>query len=569
MINITERMVGIKIDIKAKGKTKSKKKNIIKEKNNNQYVNIAPASKSNLFLVEQENCKKNEENEKIIPVTSFSVTAEDEENITENTKPRIDLKYIEQIKIDLKENEYNETDKAIALMKSIGFNNDEILDSFKKIRKPALFYYCLRSLFSSIMEQQPEKEVIHQSRNYTFAINDILQTEDSGVKELYCNYEMYEGIICNDDQCSEEYRNLKIQALHDDNEIIDVNTFKILDEQAVTENGTPKLKFEILNKVGKGRYSDVYRVLEINSMENYVIKFLKPVKRKRIFREILILNNLNCKNQFVSIKEPINVYENYYYKDNLLKRPYYKLAHQGYNNVIKLNHFNCNNKVQYKLIFESAQNGDFKSIKFTKSKLKKYTWELLKGIDYIHSMGIMHRDIKPHNICYNPETDTLKIIDFGLAEFYHPLVEYNVRVASRVYKSPELLVNYKKYDYSLDLWSLGCVLAAVVFQKDPFFHGKDNNDQLLKIIKILGTDDLVNYMKKYDIRLTGELKRMVNNFEYCIKKPWRKIAMEKCNKDLYDLQFVEFIDGLLCYDHQERLTAREAMMVPWLDEVRE
>ncbi|OBA26336.1 kinase-like protein [Hanseniaspora valbyensis NRRL Y-1626] len=422
----------------------------------------------------------------------------------------------------------------------------------------------------NIDQQQQAHEVVHQSRCYTFAINDILQTNDSGIKELYCNYEMYEGIICNDDQCSEEYRNLKIQPKVNDNDIIDTNTFKKLEQNDIDVNtNKPKMKLEILNKVGRGRYSDVYRVLDINSDKNYVIKFLIPVKRKRVFREILILNNLNLKNQFVSIKQAINVHDNYYYKDTTLKRPYYKLDHNGFENVIKLNHFNCNNKFQYKLIFESAENTDFKSIKFTKTKLKKYTWELLKGIDYIHSMGIMHRDIKPHNICYNIETDTIKIIDFGLAEFYHPLVEYNVRVASRVYKSPELLVNYKKYDYSLDLWSLGCILAPIVFQKDPFFHGKDNNDQLLKIIKVLGTDDLITYMKKYDIRLTGELKKMVNNFEYCVKKPWRKIAMEKCNKDLYDLHFVEFIDGLLCYDHQLRFTAREAMMMSWLDEVRE
>lgn len=418
-------------------------------------------------------------------------------------------------------------------------------------------------------DQQQSHEVIHQSRCYTFAINDILQTNDSGCKELYCNYEMYEGIFCNDDQCSEEYRNLKIHPQTEDSNILDNNTFKRLGDEKLDSNNAPEMKLEILNKVGKGRYSDVYRVLDINSNNNLVIKFLKPVKRKRIFREILILNNLNLKNQFVSIKQPINVYDNYYYKDTFLKRPYYQQEHNGFSNIINLKHFNCNNKFQYKLIFESAENGDFKNIKFTKSKLKKYTWELLKGIDYIHSMGIMHRDIKPYNICYSPETDTVKIIDFGLAEFYHPLVEYNVRVASRVYKSPELLVNYKKYDYSLDLWSLGCILAAIVFQKDPFFHGKDNNDQLLKIIKVLGTDDLLTYMKKYDIRLTGELKRMVSNFEYCVKRPWRKIAMEKCNKELYDLEFVEFIDQLLCYDHQLRLTCREAMMVAWLDEVRE
>ena len=56
----------------------------------------------------------------------------------------------------------------------------------------------------------------------------------------------------------------------------------------------------------------------------------------------------------------------------------------------------------------------------------------------------------------------LRLIDWGLAEFYHPGQEYNVRVASRYFKGPELLVDYQEYDYSLDMWSFGCMLASMV-----------------------------------------------------------------------------------------------------------
>lgn len=77
-------------------------------------------------------------------------------------------------------------------------------------------------------------------------------------------------------------------------------------------------------------------------------------------------------------------------------------------------------------------------------------------------MGIIHRDLKPHNIIIKPSTMQLKIIDWGLAEFYFPGQEYSVRVASRFFKGPELLLNNTKYDYSLDIWSLGCILASIV-----------------------------------------------------------------------------------------------------------
>lgn len=60
------------------------------------------------------------------------------------------------------------------------------------------------------------------------------------------------------------------------------------------------------------------------------------------------------------------------------------------------------------------------------------------------------------------EKKRLKIIDWGLAEFYHPNQEYNVRVASRPYKGPELLVDDVYYDYSLDMWSVGALFAGIV-----------------------------------------------------------------------------------------------------------
>jgi casein kinase II subunit alpha len=74
----------------------------------------------------------------------------------------------------------------------------------------------------------------------------------------------------------------------------------------------------------------------------------------------------------------------------------------------------------------------------------------------------MHRDVKPQNIIVDHDKKILKLIDWGLAEFYHPGQEYNVRVASRPFKGPELLVDDFFYDYSLDIWSTGAMLAGIV-----------------------------------------------------------------------------------------------------------
>ena len=71
----------------------------------------------------------------------------------------------------------------------------------------------------------------------------------------------------------------------------------------------------------------------------------------------------------------------------------------------------------------------------------------------------------------------------------------------RYFKGPELLVDYQMYDYSLDMWSLGCMLASMIFRKEPFFHGHDNYDQLVRIAKVLGTEELYEYLDKYQIEL--------------------------------------------------------------------
>ena len=100
------------------------------------------------------------------------------------------------------------------------------------------------------------------------------------------------------------------------------------------------------------------------------------------------------------------------------------------------------------------------------------------GLKHIHRNDYVHRDLKPSNVVISDENhlEDLKLIDWGLADFYHPDKEYNVRVASRYYKGPELLVDDRLYHYSLDIWSLGCTMAGMIFKVDTFFKGSDNFD---------------------------------------------------------------------------------------------
>jgi len=162
----------------------------------------------------------------------------------------------------------------------------------------------------------------------------------------------------------------------------------------------------------------------------------------------------------------------------------------------------------------------------TLEDVKMYVFQILEALEFSHTHGIMHRDVKPLNIVINPETKQLKLIDWGLAEFYHPDKEYNVRVASRYYKGPELLVDDKAYHYSLDIWSLGCTLAGMIFKIDTFFKGSDNFDQLIKIMRVLGEDDLHSYVHKYNLKVPKDAKKLMKGQEF-EKQPWTNFISKK------------------------------------------
>lgn len=177
------------------------------------------------------------------------------------------------------------------------------------------------------------------------------------------------------------------------------------------------------------------------------------------------------------------------------------------------------------------------------------------ALDGCHSKGIMHRDIKPHNICFDYEQKIIKLIDWGLAEFYMPNKNYNVRVSSMFFKAPELLLGHENYDYSIDMWALGCVFAGIIFKKEPFFHGSDMEDQLDKIASVLGTNDLIVYLEKYSIELEDRFTGVFGGHQ---KKPWSKFVNSE-NSVLAHKDALDLLNQMLKYDHFKRVTPRDAL----------
>ncbi|KAK4481546.1 hypothetical protein RD792_012447 [Penstemon davidsonii] len=298
--------------------------------------------------------------------------------------------------------------------------------------------------------------------------------------------------------------------------------------------------YEVVRKVGKGKYSEVFEGTNVTNNERCIIKILKPVKKKKIKREIKILQNLCGGTNIVKLLDLV--------RDSYSKTP-------------------C-------LIFEYVNSTDHKVLypTLTDYDIRYYIYELLKvflvcnhaRVWVSYNNGIMHRDVKPHNVMIDHELRKLRLIDWGLAEFYHPGKEYHVRVASRHYKGPELLVDLQDYDYSLDMWSLGCMFAGMIFRKENFFNGHDNQDQLVQIARVLGTDGLTAYLHKYQLELNPQLEALVGRHS---RKPWSRFVNSD-NQHLVSPEAIDFLDKLLRYDHQDRVTAKEAMAHPYFGQVR-
>ncbi|GAA6016696.1 hypothetical protein JCM11491_000210 [Sporobolomyces phaffii] len=187
--------------------------------------------------------------------------------------------------------------------------------------------------------------------------------------------------------------------------------------------------------------------------------------------------------------------------------------------------------------------------------IKLYMYQLLRSLAYIHSVGICHRDIKPQNLLLNPPTGVLKLCDFGSAKILiegEPNVSY---ICSRYYRAPELIFGATNYTTNIDVWSAGCVMAELMLGQ-PLFPGESGIDQLVEIIKVLGTPT------REQIK-TMNPNYMEHKFPQIKPHPFVKVFRPRTPPEAIDL-----ISKLLEYTPSARLTAIEAMCHPFFDDLR-
>uniref|UniRef100_A0A7S3N7K6 Protein kinase domain-containing protein n=1 Tax=Euplotes harpa TaxID=151035 RepID=A0A7S3N7K6_9SPIT len=180
-----------------------------------------------------------------------------------------------------------------------------------------------------------------------------------------------------------------------------------------------------------------------------------------------------------------------------------------------------------------------------------FIYQILRGMKYVHSAGILHRDLKPRNLLVNSNCD-LKICDFGLSRAEIPeisktgsMTDY---ISTRWYRAPELLCGAEHYTSAVDMWSIGCIFAELLLRR-PFLPGDDTENQLELIVNCLGQPEPSFFQTFND----GRMAEIFQEMDSKDKGDFEDLFLN------YDPTAVDLLRKMLKYSPDERITIEEAL----------
>ncbi|KAK3014332.1 hypothetical protein RJ639_008925, partial [Escallonia herrerae] len=225
------------------------------------------------------------------------------------------------------------------------------------------------------------------------------------------------------------------------------------------------------------------------------------------------------------------------------------------------------------------------------SELQSLMYQLCKGVAFIHGHGVLHRDLKPHNLLMDRKTTMLKIADLGLARaFTLPIKKYTHEILTLWYRAPEVLMGSTHYSTAVDMWSVGCIFGTIslhtVFResflldtqnlttrvtkvqrsfslicilaelvtKQALFPGDSELQQLLHIFRLLGTPNE---------QVWPGVSQLKNWHEY---PQWKPKPLSSAVPNL-DQDGIDLLAKMLQYEPSERISAKKAMEHPYFHDV--
>uniref|UniRef100_A0A8C1IRB8 mitogen-activated protein kinase n=1 Tax=Cyprinus carpio TaxID=7962 RepID=A0A8C1IRB8_CYPCA len=183
--------------------------------------------------------------------------------------------------------------------------------------------------------------------------------------------------------------------------------------------------------------------------------------------------------------------------------------------------------------------------RLSEDRVQFLVYQILRGLKYIHSAGIIHRDLKPGNLAVNQDCE-LKILDFGLARQADS--EMTGYVVSRWYRAPEVILNWMHYSQTVDIWSVGCIMAEMLLGR-PLFKGNDYAvAQLMHVCFLHPPKQAKNYIRGLP-----------------------KVPKKDLNTIFFNAssETVNALEQMLVLDPDKRVSTAEALELPLFTEFRE
>ncbi|KAJ9451597.1 Cyclin-dependent kinase A-1 [Diplonema papillatum] len=297
-------------------------------------------------------------------------------------------------------------------------------------------------------------------------------------------------------------------------------------------------KYEILDSVGEGAYGIVLKCRNRETDEIVAVKKFKETEddeavRKTTMREVRVLQMLRNHTGIVNLKEAFR----------RKGRLYLVFEYVGKNLLETL---------------EEAPGG------LPSDLARRYAYMLTRAIRSCHAAGILHRDIKPENLLINARDASLKLCDFGFArqadaENGKCDVKYTDYVATRWYRSPELLLGSSHYTEKVDTWAVGCITSEM-FTGQPLFPGDSEADQVFLIQRTLGN------LGEAQAQLFSANPRYSH---YVLPKVARPDTLDRRLRGTAGRAAVHFIKCMLHLDPRTRLSSADALRHAWFDGQKE
>ncbi|KAJ3074540.1 Mitogen-activated protein kinase [Podochytrium sp. JEL0797] len=296
---------------------------------------------------------------------------------------------------------------------------------------------------------------------------------------------------------------------------------------------TKRYKFN--REIGKGAYGVVWAATQLETGQEVAIKkvgarnFEEGILAKRALRELKLLRHLHGHDNITNFIDcDVNGdggrnFNELYLVEGLMEADLNQIVKSG--QVLTDQHF------QY------------------------FIYQLLRGLKWMHSADVVHRDLKPGNLLVNSDCE-LKICDFGLARSVGSATGQFVNteyVATRYYRAPEVVLSPKHYSKSLDIWSVGCILGELMLGK-ILFKGSDYIDQLQKVFEVIGTPPDSALTPLCSSRVLRHLRSWPHHAKMDLKRLFPKS----------DPQALSLFSRLLEFSPDTRITAEQALKHPYL-----